>query len=127
MIATHKGAIAGRRAADELTVDRSFHTASSAEADAVVVAGGAGLATNPAVHHLRAERLPPPQADRARGATAPSCSPPPASGSTDPGVVTTERATKTFAKSVARAPWRSTGTGSAPAPTPPAARHSQEA
>ena len=29
---------------DELTVDRSFHTASSAEADAVVVAGGAGLA-----------------------------------------------------------------------------------
>ena len=48
VIATHKGAIAGRRA-DELIVDRSFHTASSAEADAVVVAAGAGLAEDPAV------------------------------------------------------------------------------
>src|SRR4051812_26234385 len=45
VIASRKGAIlgAGRRA-DELTVDRSFHTASSVEADAIVVAGGAGLA-----------------------------------------------------------------------------------
>ena len=34
---------------DELVVDRSFHTASSAEADAVVVADGAGLANDPAV------------------------------------------------------------------------------
>src|SRR5688572_13791924 len=49
VIATHKGAIAGPgRRADELTVDRSFHTASSAEADAIVVAAGAGLADNPA-------------------------------------------------------------------------------
>jgi len=50
VVATHKGAIAGAgRKPDELTVDRSFHTASSAEADAFVIAGGAGLADNPAV------------------------------------------------------------------------------
>jgi catalase len=50
VIAPHKGAIAGKgRSADELTVDRSFHTASSAEADAIVVAAGAGLAQHPAV------------------------------------------------------------------------------
>ena len=49
VIATHKGAITGTRRTDELTVDRSFHTASSAEADAVVVAAGAGLSGNPAV------------------------------------------------------------------------------
>jgi len=50
VIASRKGAIlgAGRRA-DELTVDRSFHTASSVEADALVIAGGSGLATQPAV------------------------------------------------------------------------------
>ena len=49
VVATHKGAIRGAgRKADELTVDRSFHTASSAEADAFVVASGAGLADNPA-------------------------------------------------------------------------------
>ena len=48
VIATHKGEITGRRKTDVLTVDRSFLTASSAEADAVVVAGGAGLATNAA-------------------------------------------------------------------------------
>jgi catalase len=50
VIATHKGAITGGgRRADEMVVDRSFHTASSAEADAVVVAGGTGLHANPAV------------------------------------------------------------------------------
>jgi catalase len=50
VVATHKGAIAGGgRRADELTVDRSFHTASSAEADAVIVAHGANIASNPAV------------------------------------------------------------------------------
>ena len=50
VIATHKGAIAGGgRRPDELTVDRSFHTSSSAECDGLVVAGGAGLAANPAV------------------------------------------------------------------------------
>jgi catalase len=43
VVATHKGAIRGR-GKDELVVDRSFHTASSAEADAVVVAHGGGLA-----------------------------------------------------------------------------------
>ncbi|MEY2449450.1 MAG: catalase, partial [Acidimicrobiaceae bacterium] len=50
IVATHKGAITGgARRADELIVDRSFHTASSAEADAVIVAGGSGLDGNPAV------------------------------------------------------------------------------
>jgi catalase len=49
VVATHKGAITGSgRKRDELTVDRSFHTASAAEADAVVVAGGAGLENDPA-------------------------------------------------------------------------------
>jgi catalase len=49
VIATHKGAIAGTGDGPaELTVDRSFHTASSAEADAVVVAGNAGLTDEPA-------------------------------------------------------------------------------
>ena len=50
VIATHKGAIkpAGRRG-EGLIVDRSFHTSSSAEADAVVVASNTGLGSNPAV------------------------------------------------------------------------------
>jgi catalase len=49
VVATHKGEIGGGgRRADSLLVDRSFLTASSAEADAVVVAGGAGLAADPA-------------------------------------------------------------------------------
>ena len=48
VVATHKGAILGKRKGDELTVDRSFHTASSAEADALIVADGAALADNPA-------------------------------------------------------------------------------
>jgi catalase len=48
VIATHKGSISGggRRRDDSLVVDRSFHTASSAEADAIVVAGGTGLTGN---------------------------------------------------------------------------------
>ncbi len=50
VVATHKGSITGAsRKRDELVVDRSFHTASSAEADAVVVADGTGLAADPAV------------------------------------------------------------------------------
>jgi catalase len=50
VVATHKGAIAGRgRGSDELTVDRSFHTASSAEGDAVVVADGMSAWTDPAI------------------------------------------------------------------------------
>jgi catalase len=40
VVAPHKGAIVGVDGADQLTVDRSFHTASSAEADALVVAAG---------------------------------------------------------------------------------------
>ena len=47
VVATHKGHITGRRRADQVLVDRSFHTASPAEADAVVVAAGAGLADEP--------------------------------------------------------------------------------
>lgn len=49
VVATHKGSIAPRRGGDRLPVDRSFHTASSAEADAVVVAAGTALAANAAV------------------------------------------------------------------------------
>jgi catalase len=50
VVATHKGAIGGAgRKADQLLVDRSFHTASSAEADAIIVASGSGLADDPAV------------------------------------------------------------------------------
>ena len=49
VVATHKGAIeAGARRQDQLLVDRSFHSSSPAEADAIVVASGAGLADNPA-------------------------------------------------------------------------------
>ncbi len=47
LIATHKGAVTGT-GDDQLTVDKSFHTASPVEADAFVVAAGAGLAENPA-------------------------------------------------------------------------------
>ena len=67
VVATHKGHIAGRRPADEVLVDRSFHTASSAEADAVVVAAGAGLADDPAAITYVQSGLPPPQADRGVG------------------------------------------------------------
>jgi catalase len=43
VVAPHKGSIAGAGSDDQLPVDRSFHTASSAEADAVIVAGGVDL------------------------------------------------------------------------------------
>lgn len=46
VVAPHKGSLAGKRRGDELTVDRSFHTASPVEHDAIVIAGGGGLATN---------------------------------------------------------------------------------
>ncbi len=49
VIAPHKGSIFGSTPDSEAPVDRSFHTASSAEADAFVVAGGSGLAGDPAV------------------------------------------------------------------------------
>ena len=68
VIATHKGAITGRgRSRDELVVDRSFHTASSAEADALVIADGANLADDPDRDHLRAERASPLQGHRGMG------------------------------------------------------------
>ncbi len=47
VVATHKGAIVGADGT-ELTVDRSFHTSSSAEADAVVVSAGSNLDVSPA-------------------------------------------------------------------------------
>jgi len=49
VVATHKGAIAGANAGDEMTVDRSFLTADSVEADALVVADGTNLAGEPSV------------------------------------------------------------------------------
>jgi catalase len=50
VVATHKGAIAGAgRKPDELVVDRSFLTACSAEADALVVADRTSLAGERAV------------------------------------------------------------------------------
>jgi len=49
VVATHKGSITGgRRGADRLVVDRSFHTASPVEVDALVIAHGSGLAMSPA-------------------------------------------------------------------------------
>jgi catalase len=104
VIATHKGAIAGRggdepNAPTELTVDRSFHTASSAEADAVVVADGAALADDPIArsyvesayrHHktLAAWGDGTELLDRA------------GVGADEPGVVTAERSTDAFAAEV---------------------------
>jgi len=50
VVAPHKGAVTGgRRRGDPLPVDRSFHTASSVEADALVVASTTTLAAIPAV------------------------------------------------------------------------------
>ena len=49
MLATHKGHIGGKRKGDQLLVDKSFHTASGAEADCLVVAGSAGLADDAGV------------------------------------------------------------------------------
>ena len=99
VVATHKGRIGGKRKADQLLVDRSFHTASAAEADALVVASGAGLDDDAgAIAYLQlAYRHHKPIAawgdgtellDRAGAATD------------APGVVVSDRATKTFAKAV---------------------------
>ena len=89
----------GGRKSDELTVDRSFHTASSAEADGLVVAGGAGLAADPAVitYVQSAYRHFKPIAAWGDGAELLS-----ASGITagEPGVFVAERATKAFTKSI---------------------------
>ncbi len=103
VVATHKGAIAGGgRRADELTVDRSFHTSSSAEADALIIASGAGLTGDPAVitHMQSAYRHFKPIAAWGDGSellTAARITP------SDPGVVAADRATKTFARAVVAA------------------------
>jgi catalase len=100
VIATHKGAIVGRgRRGDELIVDRSFHTASSAEADAVVVAGGAGLSGDPvAMTYVQsAYRHHKPIAAWGDGVELLEAA---GVAIAAPGVVTAERAAKRFASSV---------------------------
>jgi catalase len=99
VVATHKGAIAGKRRGDELTVDRSFHTASSAEADGIIVAGGAGLAANAAVltYVQGAYRHFKPIAAWGDGSELLTGAGVELDG---PGIVTADRATKTFARSV---------------------------
>jgi catalase len=100
VIATHKGKITGAgRRVDQLTVDRSFHTASCVEADAVIVAAGANLDVDPAVvtwvqtiyRHFKPVAA---WGDGQRLLEA-------AGVSTDaPGVVVGEKATKAFANEV---------------------------
>ncbi len=99
VVATHKGRITGRGRSDALLVDKSFHTACAAEADAVVVASGAGLADDPGViaYVQEAYRHHKPIAAWGDGAELLAA----AGISTDePGVVVAERSSKTFAKSV---------------------------
>jgi catalase len=99
VVATHKGHIAGKRKADQLLVDRSFHTCSGAECDAVVVAAGSGLADDPgAIAHLQmVYRHHKPVAAWGDGTELLT-----AAGVVDgaPGVVTAERSTKAFAKAL---------------------------
>ena len=99
MVATHKGRIAGKRESDVLLVDRSFHTACAAEADALVVAGGAGLADDPGViaYVQEAYRHHKPIAAWGDGAELLAAA---GIGTDEPGVVVAERSSKTFAKSV---------------------------
>jgi catalase len=99
VIATHKGRIVGKRASDQLLVDRSFHTACAAEADALVMAGGAGLADDPGViaYVQEAYRHHKPIAAWGDGTALLAA----AGRDTDePGVVVADRSSKTFAKSV---------------------------
>jgi catalase len=99
VVATHKGTIRGARRNDELVVDRSFHTASSAEADAVVVAGGTGLHANPAVltYVQSAFRHFKPLAAWGDGAELLAGA---GIAADAPGVLTVEKANRTFAKDV---------------------------
>jgi catalase len=103
VIAPHKGAIAGGgRRADELTVDRSFLTSSSAEADAVIVADRAGLAANPAVltYLQSAYRHSKPVGawgDGAETLAAAGIEP------TAPGVVVADKANRAYAKAIGAA------------------------
>jgi len=98
VVAPHKGAVNGRRG-DELPVDRSFHTTSSAEADAIVIARGTNLASNPAVitsvqaayRHFKPIAAWGDGADLLEAAGVPTDA---------PGVEVAERATKTFAKAL---------------------------
>ena len=96
VIATHKGTVAGvNRRAPQLLVDRSFHTASSAEADAVVIAPAPGLASDPAVitYVQSAYRHCKPIGAWGDGAEVLAA----AGAATDaPGVVTDAKATKRF-------------------------------
>jgi catalase len=99
IVATHKGNITGRRAADRVLVDRSFHTASPAEADALVIASGAGLADDPgAIAHLQMAF----RHHKPIGAWGDGTELLAAAGidTDEPGVVTADKGTKTFAKSV---------------------------
>jgi catalase len=100
VIATHKGDITGGgRRADLLTVDRSFHTASSAEADAVVVAGGSGLGAIPAVMTYLQSTY---RHHKPIGAWGDGLEVLEAAGinADEPGVVTDTKATKAYARSV---------------------------
>lgn len=99
VVATHKGHIAGKRKADQMLVDRSFHTASGAEADAIVVAAGAGLVGDPGVlaHVQIAYRHHKPIAAWGNGAELLTAA---GIGADEPGVVVAERATKAFAKAL---------------------------
>ncbi len=101
VVAPHKGAIVGAgRKRDELTVDRSFLTACSAEADAVVVAHGtAALADVPKVvtyvqeayrHHKTVAAM----GDGVRVLEVAGVA------TSEPGVLVVEKATKAFTKTM---------------------------
>jgi catalase len=99
VVATHKGHIAGGRRGDPVLVDRSFHTASPAEADAIVVASGSGLADDPgAIAHLQMAF----RHHKPIGAWGDATELLAAVGISgdEPGVVVSERATKTFSKAL---------------------------
>ena len=100
VIAPHKGAIVGAgRRADELTVDRSYHTASSAEGDAIVVAHGTAAIADPAVLTFiqSAYRHCKPVAAWGDGAEVLATAGIPEGAA---GVVRSTKATKSFAKDV---------------------------
>jgi catalase len=99
VVATHKGHLQGRRKGDPVLVDRSFHTASAAEADAVVVAAGSDLAAEAgALAHLQmAFRHHKPVGAWGDGVDVLAAA---GIATDDPGVVIAERATKTYARAV---------------------------
>ncbi len=99
VVATHKGHIRGRRKGDPVLVDRSFHTASPAEADAVVVAAGTTLAGEPGalVHLQMAFRHHKPVGAWGDGVDVLAAA---GIATDEPGVVTAERSTKTFARAL---------------------------